>query len=125
MKKYAIALLNLALIFGSVNVKAEDKIIPDFKTTLKQAEKGNAEAQHCLAWMYSNGKGVEKDDKQAVYWYTKAAEQNLPIAQNNLGLMYFEGKGVAKNLDIAKMWLKQACENAYQDSCNAYQAISK
>jgi TPR repeat protein len=38
--------------------------------------------------MYAFGKGVLKDDKQAVYWYQKAAEQGLAEAQYNLGAMY-------------------------------------
>ena len=30
--------------------------------------------------MYKNGKGVTKDDKKAVEWYTKAAEQGHEAA---------------------------------------------
>jgi TPR repeat protein len=35
--------------------------------------------------MYATGKGVSKDDKQAVYWYQKAAAQENTGAQYNLG----------------------------------------
>jgi TPR repeat protein len=35
----------------------------------KAADQGYAEAQSILGVMYANGKGVLKDDKQAVYWY--------------------------------------------------------
>jgi TPR repeat protein len=37
--------------------------------------------------MYTNGKGVSKDAKQAVYWYKKAAEQGYAGAQYNLGVI--------------------------------------
>jgi TPR repeat protein len=47
--------------------------------------------------MYANGKGVSKDDKQAVYWYQKAAAQENTGAQYNLGVMYTNGKGVSKD----------------------------
>jgi TPR repeat protein len=40
---------------------------------------------------------VIKGDKQAVYWYQKAAEQGLAEAQYNLGFMYVNGKGVLKD----------------------------
>jgi TPR repeat protein len=45
----------------------------------------NTEAQSILGVMYAFGKGVLKNDKQAVYWYQKAAEQGLAEAQYNLG----------------------------------------
>jgi TPR repeat protein len=49
---------------------------------LPLAKQGNADAQNNLGAMYANGKGVSKDDKQAVYWYQKAA------AQENTGAQY-------------------------------------
>ncbi len=44
--------------------------------------------------MYENGEGVAKDDKQAVYWYRKAADQGYASAQYNLGLMYEKEKAL-------------------------------
>ncbi len=44
--------------------------------------------------MYQNGKGVTKDDKKAVEWSTKAAEQGHARGQFNLGEMYHNGYGV-------------------------------
>jgi hypothetical protein len=35
---------------------------------------------------YAFGKGVLKDDKQAVYWYQKAADQGQAQTQFNLGI---------------------------------------
>jgi TPR repeat protein len=37
---------------------------------------------------------VLKDDKQAVYWYQKAADQGYAEAQSNLGVAYTIGEGV-------------------------------
>jgi TPR repeat protein len=53
----------------------------------------NAKAQSNLGIAYAFGKGVLKNDKQAVYWYQKAAEQGLAEAQYNLGAMYANGEG--------------------------------
>jgi hypothetical protein len=49
-------------------------------------------AQSNLGFMYQNGRGVAKDDAQALVWYRKAADQgnaeaqkNLEVAERNLG----------------------------------------
>ena len=46
--------------------------------------------------MYYNGDGVLKDYKQALKWFTKAAEQGYADAQYNLGIMYIEWRGCFK-----------------------------
>jgi len=53
---------------------AEDKkSLPKDLPSLKElAEKGNANAQYELGWMYDEGKEVEQDDKEAVKWYRKS-----------------------------------------------------
>ena len=54
--------------------------------------------------MYLNGQGVAQDDKQAVAWFQKAANQNHVGAQFNLGMMYANGRGVAQDYQQAKIW---------------------
>jgi len=66
----------------------------DFAETKKKAEAGDAEAQCVLGVMYANGKGVLKDDEEAVKWYRKAAVQGNAKAQFNLGIAYENGLGV-------------------------------
>jgi TPR repeat protein len=87
----------------------------DYKTAFNEfkplAEQGDASAQYNLGVMYDNGKGVLKDDKEAVKWYRKAAEQGLASAQGNLGAMYANGHGVLKDLSKAKHWIKKAYDN--------------
>ena len=39
------------------------------------AEQGNESAQYNLGNMYANGRGVPKDDAEAVRWYRLVAEQ--------------------------------------------------
>ena len=63
-------------------------------TVRQAAEQGDAAAQFSLGFMYHEGKGVLKDDAEAVRWYRLAAEQGIAAAQFNLGLMYSEGEGV-------------------------------
>ena len=47
------------------------------------AEQGYAPAQNSLAFMYTNGEGVEQNYEEAIKWYTLAAEQGYASAQNN------------------------------------------
>ncbi len=47
----------------------------------KAAEQGDAVAQLNLGNGYYFGNGVEKDLKQAVYWYQKAADQGYEDAK--------------------------------------------
>lgn len=63
--------------------------------------------------MYSKGRGVAKDDAEAVKWYRKAAEQGLATAQFNLGLKYERGEGVAKDHGKADKWLHKAADQGY------------
>ena len=80
----------------------------DYKTALKEllplAQKGDAEAQSCLADMYYKGKGVTQNYEEALKWVRKAAEQGYARAQHNLGWMYYEGKGVPQNYIEAVKW---------------------
>lgn len=66
--------------------------------------------------MYSNGKGVQKNDTQALHWYTQAAENGEKDAQYNLGMMYLNAEGTAKNLPLAKKWLQRAADAGDPDA---------
>lgn len=62
------------------------------------AEKGDARAQYGLGKIYETGGGpIAADAVQAVFWYSKSAEQGIAAAQNNLALMFAEGRGVTQN----------------------------
>ena len=74
----------------------------------KSPDRGDASAQFYLGWAYDNGKGVPKDDAQAVTWYRKAAEQGYADAQNALGVSYDHGEGVPRDILRAYMWFNLA-----------------
>ena len=86
----------------------------DYATALREwrplAEQGSALAQFNLGFMYDQGEGIPKDDKEAVKWYRLAAEQGNAAAQGNLGLMYDQGKGVPKDDKEAVKWYRLAAE---------------
>ena len=89
----------------------------DYATAFKEwkplAEKGNAEAQNSLGYMYSIGQGVKQDYKTAFKWYRLSAEQGNVEAQYNLGLMYDEGYGVSQNDKAASTWYTLAAKKGY------------
>ena len=66
--------------------------------------------------MYYNGAGVAQDYKEAVKWYTLAAEQQASLAQNNLGVMYENGTGVAQDYKDAIKWYTLAAEQGHNSA---------
>jgi len=63
--------------------------------------------------MYNGGRGVPKDYKTAVKWWTLAAEQGHAVAQYNLGVMYDNGKGVPQDDKTAVKWWTLAAEQGH------------
>ncbi|GHV38472.1 hypothetical protein FACS1894187_17310 [Synergistales bacterium] len=97
-----------------LNHSSTDKKLTDLERTRRAAEQGNAAAQNRLGSMYANGRGVPKDDKQAVEWYRKAADQGHAAAQYNLGLMYAKTKDDKQAAD----WYRKAAEQGYAAAQN-------
>jgi TPR repeat protein len=63
--------------------------------------------------MYLYGLGVHQDDKVAVEWYRKAANQGHAGAQHNLGAMYQTGRGVEQNMKMAMEWFRKAVDQGF------------
>jgi hypothetical protein len=98
----------LVLIFCSVVGSPAQ----DASSLRKAAEKGDAKAQSELGSMFAGGTGgLKKDEKEAIKWLTKAANQKEVSAQLALGTLYLS-KGSAESLK----WLRAAAE---QDSPRA------
>jgi TPR repeat protein len=76
-------------------------------------------AQNSVGCFYYNGKGVEINYEEAVFWFEQAASSNFSEALYNLGVCYFTGNGKSKDMNKA-FWLwndaaKQGHENAYKN----------
>lgn len=61
----------------------------------QEAERGNADAQERLAYMYRRGRGVEKDKAIAEDYYRQAAMQGHLKAQLELGKLLYTKRGVS------------------------------
>ena len=75
--------------------------------------------------MYANGKGVPKNQKKAIEWYTKAAKQGDVWPQYNLGHMYYYGRGVPQDYSKAYMWFNLATHNGYSEGQKARDTVAK
>jgi TPR repeat protein len=87
-----------------------------FPACKQVAEQGNALAQYALGLMFHNGQGTPKDDKQAIYWYTKSAEQGSVSAQLNLGVKFVSGQGTLKDDKQAVYWYTKSAEQGLSDA---------
>lgn len=65
-------------------------------------------AMRNAAQLLRQGKGVEKNPKEAFELYMEAAEKGLVTAMANVGDMYLAGEGVEKNPQAAAAWYARA-----------------
>lgn len=69
------------------------------------AMQGNPDAQFSLAMVYHSGVAGPLDEKEAVKWYQKAANNGHVQAQEYLAVAYREGWfGLEKDLTQAEFW---------------------
>jgi tetratricopeptide (TPR) repeat protein len=87
---------------------------PNYKEAVENfniaAGQGHAEAQSCLAHMYREGEGVDRNDQRAFFWREKAARQGRPCDQRQLGVMYEHGVGVDQDQQQAIFWYQKAAD---------------
>ena len=77
MRPTLIALLAMCLCLPLMGADKDKPLPKDFKSLKALAEKGDARAQCELGIRYGYGLGVPEDDKEAVKWFRKAAEQGF------------------------------------------------
>lgn len=76
-----------------------------------QARAGHAPSQYQLGGMLAEGRGVVRNQREAVAWYTQAAEQGLADAQQALGFMLVNGGiGVTRDVPEGLRWLYAAAQ---------------
>jgi TPR repeat protein len=78
----------------------------------RPAERGNAQAQTVLCYLYTTGFGVPRSNAAAADWCLRAADQGNVQAQYMLGLLYNKGHGVPENYILAYKWMNLAASRA-------------
>jgi TPR repeat protein len=80
----------------------------EFAETKALAEKGDAKAQHHLAYLLEEGLGTKPDATEAAKWCRKSAEQGYADAQYALAQTLRRGDGVAPDMKEAFHWYLKA-----------------
>lgn len=73
-------------------------------------------AYRSMGDVYRDGRGLEKDMKQARYWYVLGAERQNVFAQLNLALIYRDGLGVEVDEAKAVYWLWRSARQGFAAS---------
>jgi TPR repeat protein len=77
------------------------------------------DALYDLAVCYSEGEGVEKNDRVAFELYLRAALRGDAQSVNAVGTCYFYGIGVDEDRRVAKIWHDRAQElGTYREECD-------
>jgi hypothetical protein len=74
------------------------------------AEQGNADAQCLLGTLYAKGRGMPKNNAEALRWYRAAAEQGNAKGQYYLAVIFDMGDGVPRDYAEALKWYRKAAE---------------
>ena len=85
----------------------------DCDEMVRAAEQGDAQTQISLGVMYATGRGVQRDDAEAVRWFRRAAEQGNAKAQNNVGVMLLWGGNVPFFSSEITEWFQLAAEQGH------------
>ena len=91
----------------------------------ENADRNDSMLQCYLGKMYAAGRGVARDDSEAVKWFHKSVEQGNADAQNCLGFMYATGRGVKRDDSEAVKWYRKAAEHGYSDAQSQLGFIDK
>jgi TPR repeat protein len=95
---------------------ADDQAVID--TLRGKAAGGDAKAQVDLALRYRDGKGVAKDEAEAMQWAHRAADSGNADAMDFVGFAYLRGAVVKRNPAIAIAYFKAAAEQSAQAAFN-------
>ena len=88
--------------------------LQDYKTAApfvtSSAKNGHKMAQVLLGTMYKEGLFFSKNDKEALKWFEKSANQDEAMGQFQLGYMYYLGEGGLKvnNYKTYELWTKSS-----------------
>ena len=92
----------------SSTLEERDEAVEELHGT---AEGGDPHAQYLLGKLYRDGPLLIPDTKQALYWFTRAAEQDLPAAQYALGKLYLSNDVEVHDSKHGMEWIERAAQN--------------
>lgn len=124
----------IVLVFSALLLGACAATSPEFEAGMKEfnggnhlvalghwrpvADKGDADAQHAIGWLYENGLGVTQDYKASAAWYEKAISNGHVGASLNLGNLVDNGRGVPKDYELAADLFQNAADAGFAEAYN-------
>ena len=94
--------------------KAREDII--YRSFLNAAERGHPQAQYFVALHLREGKGVEKNQTEALEWAKKSADGGFLRAADLVGSMYLNGEGAEKSPETAIEWFEKSAQAGFPQS---------
>ena len=101
-------LITVMTVAGLAQPLVSHAVNPDIPRIQAGAEAGSISREIELGAAYLAGRGVPRDEKQAAYWYEKAANSGDPAAQEQIGYFYQAGIGVERDPARAAVWFQRA-----------------
>ena len=83
---------------------------------LRKAERGDAESQGLLGYLYETGRGVPQSFPEALRWYGEAARNGSAIAMYCLGRLHEDGRGAQQDFGKAAQYYSKAARRGEQRS---------
>lgn len=80
----------------------------DVQHFCKTANKKNAEAQYNFGTLFRLGRYTDQNDRKALIWLKRAADQGHVEAQKDLGDLHYHGNGTPKDRAAAARWYSLA-----------------
>ena len=99
-----------ASLMSSTTFSADDAAALD--ALRSRASSGDAAAQVALAIRYRDGKGVAKDDAEAMQWAHRAADAGNADAMDFVGVAFLRGSAITGNPAIAFGYFKAGAEKS-------------
>lgn len=106
-----------------VDAPVRESVDPAFVQLLADANAGKIEAQMGVATAYSKGTLVKRDPREAVRWWTRAAEQNEVDAMFLLGMATEGLSGLTPNGAEAIKWYGKGAAKGHIHSMNRLATI--
>lgn len=118
MKHGLLALLMVALFGCATDRGPEPSLVPEDPPAelVERGRAGRLDAQMELARGYEFGASWQRNGREALRWYRRAAEQGSHDAEAALGRLYYLGRGVPRDASLALIWYDKAAKAGQSDA---------
>jgi hypothetical protein len=99
---------------GAMKLLMQGKVEGAATLLRTSAEAGDTVAMFWLAKSLEELDGLPRDYREAMRWYSKAADQKLGVAAWSIGRLHDMGRGTSRDPDAAQTWYGRAAEFGFR-----------